>query len=443
MLNHPYLVHSDCPYKWQMIWQKIQRMKKTFILIAAVLAGLATTATAQLVDCDIFLKGNHMEIGIASNGAFGASIEAPVGYHANVTDTLYNDCTFMSFQVAQDLGFVADPNLTGWTSYYGDFIMPGNPREGWAMENTSGAGTAYSYNYYTGASAFTGPLSGANTTYTATGGTLKGSWTGAFDSIAVNQVTTIDTGNLYLLVHVGFYNAGSAPDSFYYLRFINPHNEQVTSSNPNTRAKIEHQLPNTFGLVVVSATGLTDTLAYLALGTRDPRARCFIAKDSSLPGPATLRSIWTGDTAYNYTDTLTGNHAIGLVYRITLGPGDSSYLDYGYSFKGGIIDTVLDTALHGTGGGGGGTLATNHIAQDNVTTLYPNPAGDYAYISGVSATDNVIVYDITGREMNIAGVSMNKAVVALPLHGLASGSYIVVVRDGSGAQKGRHVLSKM
>ena len=411
-------------------------MKKGFLpklglsLIFVLSAGYTN---AQMVDCDIFLKGNHMEVGINSNGAFGTSVAAPTGYHVTVTDTLYNDCTYMSYQIFQDLGFVVDPNLTGWTSYYGDYILPGNPREGWAIEYGAGTATAYSYNYYTGTSGFSGPLIGANTAYSTISGTLKGTWNGSFHStLNVNQVTTVDITKLYLMVHVGFYNTGTTLDSFYYLRTINPHNDQVTTSNPNTRSKIVHQLPNPGGLVVVEATGIADTLAYIALGTKDPRAKCFIIKDSTLPGPGTLASIWAGDiTHYIYSDTLSGDHGIGLVYKIGVGPGDSSFLDYGYSFKGSIIDTVLDTSLHSGGGGGGGTLKTGLSSADQTISLYPNPVNSELNISGIKAQDKISIYDITGRLIASADYINSKNVATLSVGLLQPGIYMAIVRDAS------------
>ncbi len=422
-------------------------MKKGLLLSGISLVAFIAfsgIANAQLVDCDIFLKGSHMEIGINNNGAFGSSIEAPAGYHPNVSDTMNNDCPPTS-NFSLQIGFVADPNLTNWASYYGDYIMATNPREGWAMENsTAGTGTAYSYNYYATTSGYTGPISGSNISCLSTGSTIKGYWGGAYDSINVNQVTTIDTTKLYLMVHVGFYNAATTPDSFYYLRFINPHNNWAITSNYNTKAKIVHQLPNPDGLVVVSATGITDTLAYIALGTRDPRAKCFIMKDSTMPGPGTLASIWAGDVAhYNYTDTLSGNQGIGLVYKINLGPGDSSYLDYGYSFKGGIIDTVLDTSLHSGGGGGGGGTLNTHIASGNQgIDVYPNPAHNLVYVTGLIDGQNITVYDLVGREIMPVINQSGKGAYTVSVGDFAAGTYVIVIKDAFGKVVSGHTIVK-
>jgi hypothetical protein len=409
-------------------------------LLSVALICCAGVSNAQMVFCDIFLKGKHMEIGINNNGAFGTSVDAPLGYHNNITDTLYNDCTVMSTQLVQGLGFVCDPNLTSWSAYYGDFVMAGNPHEGWAISDDLDSATAYSYNYYTGTSGFTGALTGGTVSYSAAGSTLKGNWAGTFhSSLNVVQTTTIDTANLYLKVHVGFYNTSIIPDSFYYLRTVNPHNEAVTTSTYNTKAKIEHQLPNPDGLVVVSASGITDTNAYLALGTRDPRAKCFIVKDSTLPGPGSFASIWAGEpTHYNYSDTLTGDHGIGIIYKIGVGAGDSSFLDYGYSFKGGIIDTVLDTALHSTGSG----PLSIHIKTPQRINIFPNPGTDLVYITGLKDGENIFVYNLPGSEIKPSITSTGNGSYNMSIADFVPGTYIFLVRDSFGKVVSGHTIVK-
>ena len=116
-------------------------MKKAYLrkLIVPVVVFLsAGNANAQLVDCNIYLKANHLEIGINNNGAIGSSYNPPSGYHTNTTDTMYNDCTTFSFNSIQGLGFTCDANGDGWSTgtpnYYGDFVMANKPREGWGQK---------------------------------------------------------------------------------------------------------------------------------------------------------------------------------------------------------------------------------------------------------------------------------------------------------------------
>jgi len=419
---------------------------------------------AQLVNCNVFLQGSHMEIGINSNGAFGSSAAAPTGYHPDVSDTLYNVCTSTTWELPPEIGFVVDAAEDGWTTgtppYYGDFIMPGNPREGWAISDSDTTASAYSYYFYLGPSGYRGPLSGTNTAYTASGGTLAGTWSGMFhDSLAITQTTTIDTGNLFLIVHVGFRNIGTVTtDSFYYLRAINPHTDEISSGGgPGNLNKVEHQMPDVGNLSVVSATGTTDTNAYLALGTNDPRAKCFIVKDSTLPGPGTLASMYAGDTAhYQYSGSLTGNQGLGLVFKISLGPGDSTYLEYGYSFKASIIDTILDTLLAidtttvvDTTGDSTGTgtdssyLYAHNLKAANAPAIYPNPTNDLVNITGLNPGDKTELFDIIGKPVEQNELSTLQGINKLSVGYLPPGVYILIIRDANGNVRSRFHVQKL
>jgi hypothetical protein len=416
-------------------------LQKLIIPVAVFLS--AGNVNAQLVDCNIYLKGNHLEIGINNNGAFGSSYSPPSGYHTNTTDTMYNDCTTFSFNSIQGLGFTCDANADGWTTgtpnYYGDFVMANKPREGWGIADAAASATAYSYHYIFSSSGYTGPLSGGSTTYSSTGTLLQGVWDGLFvgtDTINVTQTTTTDVNNLFLLMHIDFYNTGITPDTIYYVRTINPQNESVSASNDTTKNIIEHQLPDPAGLVVVSATGLTDTNAYIAMGTNDARAKCFIIRDSTLPGFVPFATIYAGDTAhYKYEDTLTNDVGMGLIFKLILGPGSGTSIDFGYSFKGGILDSLLDTTTIPT-------LKLPKGANGSHIAAYPNPANDVLNITGAAAGNSLTLYDITGKVVAQTQV-INPALQTMPLGNLIPGMYILAVKDAGGALITRIPVRKM
>lgn len=402
--------------------------------------GLATLlcsgqAHAQLVSCNVFLQGKYVEAGINNNGAFGTSVAAPAGYHANVNDTMYNPCT-LSYSVPLGLGFVADPMQDGWSvgtpPMYGDYIYPVTPNEGWMIEDNSGTGKAYaSYLHTSGATGYSGPLNGVNTSYGTIGSVRSGVWAGALttDTLAVQQTTTLDTNNLYLLMHIRFLNGGhSAIDSFFYLRSVNPHSDETISSRMYTLNKIENQLPNPANMVLVSAQGTSDTSAYMALATKDYRARGFIIKHSALPYSGSLASVYWGDTAhymYQQSDTLTENGGMGLVFRLgMLGPGDSLVIDFGYSFRGGVIDTALDTVpmpLH----------SVDRTVERNIA-VYPNPSKDFINITGLNEGDRLSVYDLIGGSM--LGQTINNATAIMSFHiaNLPPGVYLLTVTNAEG-----------
>lgn len=67
---------------------------------------------------DIFLKGNHVEVGIHQVASYGTQYEAPAS-------SAYGD---------QRLGFIADYDKDGWggsPGFAGDYFVPGAPVEGW------------------------------------------------------------------------------------------------------------------------------------------------------------------------------------------------------------------------------------------------------------------------------------------------------------------------
>jgi hypothetical protein len=247
------------------------------------------------------------------------------------------------------------------------------------------------------------------------------------DSITVTQTTTIDTTTLYLSMHIGFSNThSSVTDTFYYLRTVNAHNEATITSDLRTRNKVEFQLPNAYNKTVVSATGLSYTNAYMALGTADLRARGFLIRDSSLPVTGSLASIYEGDTVnYQYSDSLDGNLGFGLVFRIILGPGDSTDLDFGYSFKSGVIDSVLDT------GSTGALITKNFVPTENIS-VYPNPTTDMVNITGLKAGEYVTISDILDRSV-VQRVDYNgQQLCSIPVGSLPSGIYMMTVRYAGG-----------
>jgi Secretion system C-terminal sorting domain len=417
-------------------------MKKSYLFLLFCIAICSGTSFAQMVECNVFLQGDYMEIGINNNGAFGTSYSPPTGYHPNVSDTMYHDCPTSGFYVQPELGFVVDPARDGWTvgtpHYYGDMIMVNDPREGWAISDTLGGyGTAYSYNYYLSPDGYTGALTGGSVGYTASSGVIQGTWAGSYtggDSLNITQSTTIISSALELKVHIGFYNtAVTTAATFYYMRVIDPHTQYTSLPNVN---KIEHQLPNPDGLVVVSATGTTDTNAYLALGTRDPRAKCFIIKDSTMPPTDSMAAIYAGSPNYQYSDTLTGDLGIGLIYQLNLGPGDSLFLDFGYSFKGGIVDTLLDSSLIDSGL----TSLNVKAARIAAITAYPNPATNSVNITSLASGDSYILYDVLGKQL-VSGKATN-GTNELPLNGLPAGVYLVIVSDANGNAIKRLPISK-
>ncbi len=457
-------------------------------------------AKAQLVNCNVFLKGNYVEVGVNWNGAFGTSTGAPAGYVTNVapgTSGLYNICDTILHMDSTRLGFVADPARDGWTigtpPFFGDFFVPGIPQEGWSImadgmqannwneHNMMAPGTTF----YDTANIFTGmvpityydsttstldtlgynsvythvPTSripGGNVAYSNTGVTATGTWQGMFDSVAVQQVTTVDSDNTYFNVEITLTNLASTPrNNVYYLRTVDPDNDVNQSSNFSTKNTIEAQLPNIGNNTVVSAAGTMYSAAYLAMSSTDLRAKAFFRKDNFgpdqlTPSCGTLDIIYaatdTFDYMYGQGDTLTADVAIGLVFNIghlasadTIGAIDSAgrkttsvaapnraIFTYQYSF------------------GRNATLGVTPIGHSGTINIFPNPVQDNITVAGVENTDLIMIYDIMGRNIaaNIQPTQNGNATYTMSSV-VPAGSYIVLIYDKDGNIKAKQKIQKL
>jgi len=343
-------------------------MKKFYALILPIFLFLFGThaALAQMVGDNVFLQGAFVEIGIAPNGGYGSTLPAPTGYHpylgTGVTFSFYDPGAGAVTTSSPDLlGFVADYGADGWTvgtpPFFGDFYLPGTPQEGWAIEVNGVESDAYIPAYWTAlhpppVTGFTGGLAGTNVGYSNSGGVIQGVWSGTLyagtdSSMAIRQTTILDTTKLYFTVTVVFTNTGTVPlTNIYYIRTVDPDNDQTRSGDYTTINTITDQLPNPGNKVLVSTTGTVYTNAYLGLGTKDCRAVCTIF-DVGLTPEYTLASMWA-QTATGYTTTqgatYTADVGVALDFNIgTLAPGDSTTLSYAYILNATYIDSALNS----------------------------------------------------------------------------------------------------
>ncbi len=424
-------------------------------LLNILTAGVAVTffsasAYAQMDSCNVFLKGNYVEVGINPLGAFGSSTNAPAGYHSRTASSyLVNPgCNPALTSLGTPVGFVADPNMTGWTSYYGDYYMPGTPQEGWALQIGSLNATAY-----TPALSVVSPtidMPGSNISYSAIGGQATGVWEGMYDSIKITQTTTVDTNGLFFRVSVVLTNmASSAKDSVYYMRTIDPDNDETTTGSFTTKNVIEHQVTATSNLVAVSARGTVDTNAYMALAAEDSRAKVFIL-DFGLTPYNPPSAIYGGGTTVLTSGSSVNDAGIGLIFNIghlasvdsaadsvdhkatSLHPANSASFSFVYAFKYGVADTVA----------GNGSSHTTGIAvvKGSIVTISPNPIIDNAVVDGLSAGDAVSIYDMAGRQWINTVASDNRAMI--DTHQLPGGIYLFVIKDAAGMIKERVRVQK-
>lgn len=320
-------------------------MKNLFskLAFAGSLALFGGNAMAQMSLPAAFVKGDYVEVGVASTGAFG-TCGMPAGYHSNVTQY----CGGSSVPV---LGFVSDPDKDGWlvsavgsAAYMGDYFVPGSPYEGWDLQY---AGTAYRYR--NDASGGTCPGSScANVSYVATPTEQTTIWEGTNGNLAITQKTVVKKDKLYFVMYVDIVNTGAtAVTGLYYFRGLDPDNDQPwPGGNFTTLNKIVYQPNSVSKNCLATAEGLGyPKQAYLGLGTKDCRAKCCIF--GSWPYSASLSETYNQNGSassfyYNVGSTVTSDIAIGLIYNLgTLAPGQKTSLAYTYILKQADLDSAL------------------------------------------------------------------------------------------------------
>jgi len=362
---------------------------RNIALILAIFSSLH--AAAQLTSCNVFMQGQHIEVGVNWNGAYGTSVPVPSTgycgnpYHPTAPSGEGNSplCGGACYSGGRNLGFIADPDKDGWTvgtpyPYYGDYFLPGSPEEGWCIQadgaigwtfNSAGCGTTQSAN-------ITGSK---NIYYTTSGKRITTLWQGMFNGMQVNQVTTLDTSTVYFTVYMTLINTtGVTKKNVYYLRTVDPDNAVGQTGSYTTVNKIEYQMPNPDNKVLVSATGTTSfpyrpiPAAFLGLGTKDCRAKCFVHTGGTGLNPTTSTTSTsmepTLDTMYdqlaidtatypnphhNYftyantsqADTAavdTADVGVSLVFKLgDIAPNDSVTFAYAYILRKADIDSAF------------------------------------------------------------------------------------------------------
>lgn len=444
-------------------------MKSTNIFLST-LTGVAllgaTCSHAQMVGGSVFLKGNYVEAGICSYGDFGAATP-PAGYHPHTTSS-----------GGGALGFVADPAMDGWgtgtPAYAGDFFTPGYPFEGFNIQIGSLRAQSQSCMSFSG----TG-LSGSNVSYAAVGSKLIGVWEGTFDSMTVKQETTLDTAGLYFTMKITLINNASvAKNDIYYLRSVDPDNDESWGGSFATLNTIEYQLPNPLNATVVSATGTTYSSAYLALGTADTNAKCLTYTAWPITSTTDLSTIFSGSYLGTYTmgSSSISDIAIGLAFRVAhIAPVDSASdsvaykttttvypqrhpaneasFTYFYAFSPDAVDSALAYLSDSTGWvgdttstvdtGTGGTTHIRNINERRQIHAYPNPVRETINIAGLLAGDHLAIFDMMGREVHTGWTPETKDVNTFSMARLPAGNYVLIVSDDTGTPRSRIPLRKI
>lgn len=340
----------------------------SFFYTALFLLG-SVGSYAQIVGTNCYLQGAFTEIGMNNNASFGTcngNGAIPSTYHPHLP------------ALNQNLAEVYDWGHDGWAvgtpPYMGDYTYPGSPFEGWELQIGTGRVQAFQNcagNYTTGGTGMT--MTGSITSYSNIGGSARGTWTGTATyggaTLAIRQVTRVDTNASCVIVTTVFRNtSGTTAPNVYYMRSCDPDNAETWNISStifgsfSTINKIVHQNEDARHLVLVKTYDnlLTEPKSYMGLGTKDCRAKCFIYSSWSLSSGQDLSTVWGGTYATpgstsQYTlgqclpTTCTPSDiAIGLVYNLgNIAAGDSAIISYAYMYNGesGIEDAFPDPII--------------------------------------------------------------------------------------------------
>ena len=417
-----------------------------FLFCSIFFLSLNFVSLAQKVDsCNVFLKGNYLEVGVNWNGCYGSSIPPPAGYHPDTLSSFYNCSGVLTTGSA--LGFVADVDKNGWTSgtpsYYGDYILPGTHQEGWSYMSEGSQTNQWNYHSHD-SSVLEGGMSIYDIEYSTNtaGDTIISRWQGMVNELTFTQLTILDTSKLFFTVFMQIDNSNTFPvNNVYYMRTIKANPDALlTGGSYTTKNKIEHQLPDSLGRSAVSSAGTAYPNGYVALGSQNPYATCFIIKNAPAPIFNTIDNISAAaDTNYLYgvNDSLTNTGGIGIVFDLgTIGSGTFDTFSFVYAFTPGALNEAFGTVTTDT--------TVTHVGVPVVSAahyaVYPNPFKTGFSISGITPADNVQLYDVLGR--NISQQVTTTGSNTFTTENLLPGLYVLLVKDATGAVKWKTPIQK-
>lgn len=286
-------------------------------------------AKSQLVDGEAFMQGHYIEAGVNSCGVFGTnalppslgSLEQP--YHLN---------TALIMMSLTGLGFIADENHDGWTTYTGDYFATGDPVEGWSVcaENqcfinsnqgcptneVSGNITSFSYDSIYG------------TRVTWTGSTTNG--------LQVTQIFKLLPESSHIDVDVILRNnAASDMHNVSYARNVDPDNDAQQYGEFSTRNVINSQVSNGDLASIVTATGI-DQPSMIGYYSNESNSIVSFGGFNTLNAEQYIdESLFAGLMFENYVgSSCEGDHAIHIGFNLgTLTAGSSDTLSFKIFFN--------------------------------------------------------------------------------------------------------------
>ncbi len=294
-------------------------MKTLLSLIS--LSLITHQAFSQMVDNNAFIKTNLVEVAINETGTY-------------ITDTVPEGYILLE-NPNPAYGFIADYDMNGWDlgspAYSGDFCAPGSPVEEWGV----------SWNGVELINGASGPaeIPGSIFSYTANDDSITVEWIADTTDVIIKQTTTAYTNKLFFLTRLKLFNTSSDTlDNLYYVRSIDPDNEQIWTGDYGTENGVDADTNYAY------AKGFTYGL-FLGMVAGDPLARGsygnFVLSDGDLDEP------FLGTGGYSNVGSLGGDNSMQMsFYRPYIAPGDSAEFIFAYVFSEAAMEEAYLTTIN-------------------------------------------------------------------------------------------------
>ncbi|PKN44429.1 MAG: hypothetical protein CVU59_11655, partial [Deltaproteobacteria bacterium HGW-Deltaproteobacteria-17] len=296
--------------------------------------GAGCDAFCEVVDqgADVFLRSRLLEVGVAAAASFGSAGIAPVGWHPRPGGG------------TNRLGFTANPQKNNWASFNGDFFVPGSPEEGFGLRVGS---NNYFNSTLMGLNQIPGDFTGIRVECEPLVCGMRGGgsvfWQGSVAGITVNHTYSVLNEGLFILVNVKLTNTTASDQLIYYMRNVDPDNQQpLTGSYSTTNTIVSQGNGTSTSEALVSATTAAvggASASYLALISSDPDARVTYGGFSNRDPMA----VWncTGFTC-TVGSSMTSDIAISLAVKKTIPAGGMVEFSYAYTLDPVEVITATD-----------------------------------------------------------------------------------------------------
>jgi len=281
-------------------------------------------SNAQIIGSNAYLIGDYVEVGIAGDGGFEGA-DTALGFVAGA-----------HFRSANPyFGFVADPTMSGWSQFDGDFFTPGQPENGWGIELGGVNGIKANNNCSFYPSGTLQKIPGSVTDYVNNSGAMSVCWDGDYVGsgydVSIHINYSLNQADLFYSTEVTVKNNGPGIiDTIYYHRNIDPDNNVSLTGDYVTKNTIVSQGDTGCTKALVTAEQFVPWASYIGLAAFGENFKVtyggFSNRDASdIWNYATTGGLLVGTPGSINTD----DEAISLSYLIeNLGPGMAESFRY-------------------------------------------------------------------------------------------------------------------